>query len=396
MPLLLMYCNNNFCFKRFMTGAKKEDHPMGKDKIEEGNSHKRKWKIVAICCFVFAVLTSISIILVPLLLSKEQVEPYFYVAMGEKETSYKCEAINYPKPIKDYKESDYITVDVMIANLYYGRNEDGSYYSLDEGNNELNRSIRNIDIGMLDYDKQLIKRHSIDANEYVKPITGITKKEGISKDDFMMIYSFNILALIDGDYDGKVYFEVNYIEEGEPFPSIYGTSFSLDFHKDESSITFSKLKTSYQTSAKGFPKGEIHYCDVIDVLSSNEFDYKNPEFSSVSLSPADSFNYYFKEGETYQMTSLFDKAALKISRPKTNDLPKIDRNTISIYVNYAYIKRKGYTAKITTYFSINKDGTIIFNDRRRVFSFYGSVESSVYTKIYDITKKKGTNTLPLN
>lgn len=362
---------------------------MEKDKIEENKSNRKKWKIVAICCFIFAVLTSISIILVPLLLNKEQVEPYFYVAMGKDETSYKCEAINYPKPIKDYKESDYITVDVMIANLYYDKNEDGSYYSLVEANYEPNHNIKCIDIGMLDYDKQLIKRHSIDVNEYVKPITGIAKKEGITKDDFMMIYSFNILALIGEDYDGKVYFEVNYIEEGEPFPAIYGTSFSLDFHKDESSISFSKLKTSYQTSAKGFPKGKMHYYDVIDVLSSNEFDYKNPEFLYVSLSPADSFNYYFKEGETYQMTSLFDKAALKLRRPKIDGLPKIDRNTISIDANYTYSKRKGYTAKITTYFSINKDGTIIFNDRRRIFSFYGSVDPSVYTKIYDIAKKKG-------
>lgn len=362
---------------------------MGKDKIEESNSNRSKWKIIAIFCFVFAFLLSMSIFLVPLLLNKEQVEPYFYVAMGEKEASYKCEAINYPKPIKDYKESDYITVDVMIANLYYGKNKDGSYYSLAEGNNEPSHNIRNIDIGMLDYDKQLIKRHSIDVGEYVKPITGIAKKEGISKDDFMMIYSFNILTLIDGDYDGKVYFEVNYIEEGEPFPAIYGTSFSLDFHKDESSISFSKLKTSYQTSAKGFPKGKMHYYDVIDVLSSNEFDYKNPEFLYVSLSPADSFNYYFKGGETYQMMSLFDKVALKLRRPKIDDLPKIDRYTISIDANYTYSKRKGYTAKITTYFSINKDGTIIFNDRRRVFSFYGSVDPSVYTKIYDIAKKKG-------
>lgn len=366
---------------------------MRKDKIEESNSNRSKWKIIAIFCFVFAFLLSMSIFLVPLLLSKEQVEPYFYVATGEKEASYKCEAINYPKPIKDYKESDYITVDVMIANLYYGKNEDGSYYSLVENNNEPSHNIRNIDIGMLDYDKQLIKRHSIDVNEYVKPITGITKKKDITKDDFMMIYSFNILALIGEDYDGKVYFEVNYIEEGEPFPLIYGTSFSLDFHKDESSISFSKLKTSYQTSAKGFPNGEMHYYDVIDVLSSNEFDYKNPVFSYVSLDPADSSIYHFKEGEIYQMTSLFDKTTLKLSRPKTNDLPKMNRNTISIYVNYTYIKRKGYTAKINTYLFINKDGTIIFNDRRRIFNFYGSVDPSVYTKIYDIAKKKGPNTL---
>ena len=67
--------------------------------------------------------------------------------MGENETSYKCEAINYPKPIKDYKKSDYITVDVMIANLYYGKSKDGSYYSLAEGNNEPSHNIRNIDIG---------------------------------------------------------------------------------------------------------------------------------------------------------------------------------------------------------------------------------------------------------
>lgn len=59
-------------------------------------------------------------------------------------------------------------------------------------------------------------------------------------------------------------------------------------------------------------------------------------------------------------------------------------------------KERGYAAKITTYFFINKDGTIIFNDRRRIFDVYGSVGSSVYTKIYDIAKKKGTNTLPLN
>lgn len=120
---------------------------MGKDKIEESNSNRSKWKIIAIFFFIFAFLLSMSIFLVPLLLNKEQVEPYFYVAMGENETSYKCEAINYPKPIKDYKKSDYITVDVMIANLYYGKSKDGSYYSLAEGNNEPSHNIRNIDIG---------------------------------------------------------------------------------------------------------------------------------------------------------------------------------------------------------------------------------------------------------
>lgn len=120
---------------------------MGKDKIEESNSNRSKWKIIAIFCFIFAFLLSMSIFLVPLLSNKEQVEPYFYVAMGKDETSYKCEAINYPKPIKDYKKSDYITVDVMIVNLYYGKSKDGSYYSLAEGNNEPSHNIRNIDIG---------------------------------------------------------------------------------------------------------------------------------------------------------------------------------------------------------------------------------------------------------
>lgn len=369
---------------------------MGKDKAKENNSNRRKWKIIAICCSVFVAVLSISAILAPLILNKEQVEPYFYVAMGKDETSYKCEAINYPKPIKDYKESDCITVDVMLANLYYGKGEDGSYYSLLKDKKEPGYNLKYINVGMLDYDKQLIKRHSIDASEYVKPITGITKKEGITKDDFMFIYNFNILALIGNDYDGKIYFEINYIEDGESYPIIYGTSFSLDFHKDESNITFSKLKTTYQTSVKGLPKGEIHYYDVIDVLSSNEFDYKNPEFSYISLDSADSFHYYFKEGEIYQITSLFDKASLKISRPNTNDLPKTERKRIEICVDYTYMKRKGYTARINACFTINKDGTTIFYDRRRIFSFYGSVDSSVYTKIYDIAKKKGSNTLPLN
>lgn len=379
-----------------MTGAKKEDHPMGKDKIEESNSNRRKCKIIAICCFVFAVLISISIILVPLLLSKEQVEPYFYVAMGEKETSYKCEAINYPKPIKDYKESDYITVDVMIANFYYGKNEDGSYYSLNEGNNEPNRSIRNIDIGMLDYDKQLIKRHSIDISEYVKPITGIAKKEDISKDDFMMIYSFNILALIDGDYDGKVYFEVNYIEEGEPFPSIYGTSFSLDFHKDESSITFSKLKTSYQTSAKGFPKGEIYYYDVIDVLSSNEFDYKNPEYVFTLLHTFDSNSYHFDGKEAYEIISLLDNVKLK--RLTTSFLKGKDyrKNIITIDPRYRPINKNKYCTYAPTSFSICEDGTMAFYDYRTGLGYYADSIASIYNKIYSMIEKKGTNTLPLN
>ena len=50
---------------------------MGKDKIEESNSNRSKWKIIAIFCFIFAFLLSMSIFLVPLLLNKEQVEPYF-------------------------------------------------------------------------------------------------------------------------------------------------------------------------------------------------------------------------------------------------------------------------------------------------------------------------------
>lgn len=120
---------------------------------------------------------------------------------------------------------------------------------------------------------------------------------------------------------------------------------------------------------------ENSYVNYIDPLSSITFDYENPNYGQVSLSPISSYLYLFDGEEIYDVISLFNDISLNnsIDRNNTEEYRNLyDRGNreILIEVSYKYSISEEPSDDAIVHFYILSDGTLIFEESRKTILHY--------------------------
>lgn len=307
-----------------------------------------------------------------------------------------CEAIDYSKQKASYQETDTFNVDIMVANLYYGKKYDGSIGLLVGTEDNPGYSFEAINISLNNSSKQLIAEYSVDMNEYPKQENGILRDEkNINKDDFKLKYSFNLIELINGNYDDNIHFEVNYVESGKAGyvadTRIFGRSFSLHLKKDQSSISLNDLEFDNKTSANQLPEGDIHYMDVIDLFSNQPVDCQSPNYVDVQLKPTDSHIYWFEGAEGYDVLTKFDNIDLtpchfslkEMFDQKVSDYSNLP---IFIYASLRYKEKTKFSKDVLVAFYVFKDGSLFMHDNRDIFYYYSDSGAIDYYEFYNYFK----------
>ena len=156
-----------------------------------------------------------------------------------------CEAIEYPFDKRSLIGNFSYVVNIMVANLYYGKRYDGTYGSLFGEGNNVGYKFESISIFLSDFDKQIIKRYEVDINEYSKQENGIDcDKKAIHKNDFNLIYSFDLIELFPSDYNHKITFSVLYKEIVQNGYQLFGSDFIFNLEKNSESIYIQKYSFS--------------------------------------------------------------------------------------------------------------------------------------------------------
>ena len=322
------------------------------------------------------------------MLPSDTSEETFYVTKTNNQGLAICEGIDYPEPLNNYKETDSFNIDIMLANLYYGTNNDGTTQLLVGSEEKPGYSFDAINVSLNDSKKQLIQDYSVDVVEYSKQENGIEKdKSNIGESDFKLKYSFDFLDIFKGTYDDNVCFEINYVVNNSESPvRIYGKSFSLHLKKNQTSIEVDNLECDSQTRSNQIPDGGIHYMDVIDALSSQPFDYENPNYLFVSLRPIDSYHYHFEGSQAYGMISIFDDIPLYniLTNPSLkSDILYNAVQGILFDVSYKYKNKTEFSSDATILISVCKDGTIVIQDNRDIFLYFSEPNAIDYEILYN-------------
>ena len=320
-------------------------------------------------------------------------EETFYVRKTNNRGLAICEGIDYPEALNNYKETDFFNVDIMVANLYYETNDDGTTQLLVGSEENPGYSFDAINISLSDSKKQLIKHYNVDTAEYSKQENGIEKdKSNIEKMDFKLKYSFNLLEVIKDVYDDNVYFEIHYVENDGNGPiRIFTNSFSFCLKKNQTSIEVNNFECDSQTSSNQILDGEIHYMDAIDTLSSQPFDYENPNYAEAMINLWDARFYLFNSSQAYSFISNFNSVSLKniVSSPSYKEelREKMFLDSIYIEVSYRYSDKSDNSEDAIIDFFVAQDGTLALTDNRRIFLYYSDANAVDYSFIKELVQE---------
>lgn len=137
------------------------------------------------------------------------------------------------------------------------------------------------------------------------------------------------------------------------------------------------------------------YVNYIDPLSSITFDYENPNYGYISLSLANSYLYQFNGEEIYDIISLFNDISLNNStaRKNTEEYRNLyDRGNLEILieVSYKYSISEEPSDDAIVYFYILSDGTLIFEDHRKITLRYSEPNAVDLEKFRNKVTKIGS------
>ncbi len=171
----------------------------------------------------------------------------FYVNKPGLNLSYGiCEAIDYPSNKAKIKDDSSFNVNVMIANLYYGKKYDGSTGLFIGTEEKPGYNFETIIVSLNDFENRSIFDYSVDINEYSKQENGIEDgKFIIRKKDFNLIYSFNLIILIPEEYDNNITFKVTYNEKTQQDQYSFSRCFSFHLLKTEEYIFLENFDFSF-------------------------------------------------------------------------------------------------------------------------------------------------------
>ncbi|HHT67362.1 MAG TPA: hypothetical protein GX010_03965 [Erysipelotrichaceae bacterium] len=360
--------------------------------------NKKKGLGIIIPVSVLTVACIASAVIIPTLLKKAagqsiSLENSFFTTKNSNQSLAICEAIYYPKVNSNYKDLDSFNVDVMVANLYYGKRNDGSVGLFVGTEERPGYSFDAINISLNNAKKELIKQYHVDMSEYSKQENGIRKdKSDISRDDFKLVYSFNLIELFDEAYNGNIQFEINYIErENGGNVHIFGKSFSLHLNKNHDSISLDNFETE-DIENNQLLEGDVYYMDVIDALSGQSFDYENPNYAYIQIHAWDSRIYVFDNPrQVYEIISNFNSVPLHniVSSPShKEELRKnMVHNGMRIVTSYRYSGKADNSEDAVISFIVCQDGTLALTDNRDIFLFYSESNAVDYSYIVGIVKE---------
>lgn len=150
-----------------------------------------------------------------------------------------CNAIDYPIFKGKVTDSSF-NVDVMIANYYYRKLDNGTYKQLVDSYH-----FESITVSLQDSNKEVIKEYGVSVTEFSKQENGINyDKDYVKKSDFKLVYSFNLLSLIQTDYDDAIYFEIDYLHKQQSGEHIIDRCFSFSFAKNNELVSLSNFQVS--------------------------------------------------------------------------------------------------------------------------------------------------------
>ena len=373
--------------------------------IKKTDAFKKKLipVIVTSLTMVLAGLVTLTIVVPTMLNNKGSMdqashidfERTFYVTTANNLGLAICEGIDYPEPLTNYKESAVFNVDIMIANLYYETQNDGTIQLLVGSEENPGYCFDAINISLNDSKKQLVKYYNVDIIEYSKQENGIeNSKTNIVESDFKLKYTFNLLDAFKGRYDDEIYFEINYVENnGENTTRIFGKSFSFHLKKNQNSIMVDKLECNYQTSSSQIPDSDFYYMDVIDTLSNQSFDYNNPISSYAMIHLWDARIYTFDSSQTYSIISSFERIPLQniVSSPSYKEelKEKMFFDSIFIEASFQYFEKSDNSEVAVIGFFVAKDGTLALQDNRNVFLYYSNSNAIDYDHIKELVEEMG-------
>lgn len=121
-----------------------------------------------------------------------------------------------------------------------------------------------------------------------------------------------------------------------------------------------------------------YYMDVIDLSSSITYDYMNPNYGFVSLDSSSSYVYVFNGKQVYDLISSFNTIPINHIISKNiehSELMKKIIEGIDVEVSYKYMNSNAENDDAFVHFYILIDGTLVFEDNRKLMLFYS--ESNV-------------------
>ncbi|MCH3976083.1 MAG: hypothetical protein LKF69_04700 [Bacilli bacterium] len=188
------------------------------------------------------ILAALSMVLIvafafkPMLSSKRV---FFSTTSSGSPSLAVSEAIEYSSS----GENAASTVDVMVANLYYGTNYDGTVGKLNPG-----YDFRAITISLEELNgNEILLSYPVAINEYGKMENGILRENvhKVIRDDYSLIYSFDLNEIFQNDYDGVISFAVKYEESRSDVIYSFGKRFYFDFSKVGDVAKLSDFKWDY-------------------------------------------------------------------------------------------------------------------------------------------------------
>ena len=158
-------------------------------------------------------------------------------------------------------------------------------------------------------------------------------------------------------------------------------SIGMDYYSSTSSLTTilvssNELSSISSSSDSIIPNIELpaFYFNVINPFSTNQFDYKNPDSTRVSLRRNDSYNSFFQNNDKrcYMVLSLFDSISLQFitTFDSFDEKPFIDDLIQGIKITATYSNLQVESEIVTTYFYVSKDGRFGFLIGSQTILFY--------------------------
>ena len=136
------------------------------------------------------------------------------------------------------------------------------------------------------------------------------------------------------------------------------------------------------------------YMFYIDPLSSITFDYENPNYGYASLATYKGYVYKFNSKKIYAIISGFNDVPLNnsLDYDEANEVIELFNRCehyISIEVAYKYSISDVPSDDAIVHFYILSDGTLIFEDHRKISLRYSEPNAVDYAKIRTLIIKTG-------
>lgn len=121
------------------------------------------------------------------------------------------EAIEYPESDEADSSGSY-SINLMVANLYYGANYEGNISLLIGSPEDPGYDFESITVSLLDQSGESKLAYAVDTSDYAKKENGILLENAkkAAANDYHLSYAFDLGKLFEDDFSGKIIFKAIY------------------------------------------------------------------------------------------------------------------------------------------------------------------------------------------